>query len=1284
MEAIRTSTPAPPRLGQDLLHPLYVMRVAGSPVALLDGVRGAGTAEDCARAIDLRLRLQAAAESICRHLEPAVPRLQDRALSRAVLAAKRGMFRLKPCAPTLLASLSEVLDAGALDALQRFNAELLELHRLESGLVASYERELRESAGALPAAWRDGALRNALAYVNPELHAKLERQFGHGAAPELSAKELRKLEDTLLQYVARSASKTSPLTQFTPVELRAWDSAGTTHPELEYWQRVAATRLHFKPALLQHLLAPVLGDFGRLHAVLPLRLNGSFELRGERARFRTTAPGNVGNGRTYGTGEAAAELAYNGVLRCLRQVYADHGDRPLLAAELAAGMCALAPKLDAGSVIGFLQKVHGLGLLQFDLGGGEQCDALDWALSLAQRLAPALGTPLVAALQGLRDCLQRFVDDDPAARAAVVIEVRERVEALRELTGAERLPALFKPQFFENAYLPESVRPLAPAALAEDAGSLDLLLALSPLVDYNQVVRCQLADFFVARFGVDGICEDVPALLEAFDAVFRPGGMAAPDATGAAAVESAISRDYTSARDAFDSLMERALGQSGEVVLEPEQLRAVVDLLPPALRRRGCSHSLLLQPLPRRADAPRWVVNQVFSGRGSLQSRFLEAATPEQLADVVDYLRAGSRFARFAEVPGVFGFAANRHPPTTEHELGLPPFPASHPEAAVLPLAGLRLRYEADSHSLYFLDAADRRWDVWYQGFLIPALLPRLQRVLAMAFSEGLNQHTMGTMMRRGLIRPQSVVRFPRLRLGSLVLARQMWLLPPAHLPDPELGPAEFFLAVQRWRHEQQLPAEIYLRLSPVATPDGEGVDLAAIDWSNFDFKDLKPVYVDLGSPRLVRLMQRVLKRNRFPATVTEALPRPQDACVRVAGAPHAAELHFELTRPAGAQIADARRWQVLRVAWFEDDRRALVAGPMRQLSEQLRAKGLDRQMLQVHWKYGPHVDLLVECSASQLHGEVLPLARSILLPWLQAHPSATVLDRAAYLQLSRKAGMSELEPGPYLPLLVNNTLGLAVYQPSRALRLPAFVRARENFLSATLPLTFELLEARNRDADACLLALAAMMGLLGETYGAGGLALGYVSFRSHAEYFFAAHDAKGALRQRFDALDARLGAQIDACLRAVLAADWQALPLDPAVRALMPRWAAACAESGRELQAIVDANHEALLGDATFDRLVEEIAPNADPEYAERMRSREMSAMGRRFYEEAEGRRVQESPEFMAYRANVNLFYLLLPMLGLSPMQKFCLCHLVALSVERVLGVSWRRIMGLPELEVG
>jgi hypothetical protein len=346
-----------------------------------------------------------------------------------------------------------------------------------------------------------------------------------------------------------------------------------------------------------------------------------------------------------------------------------------------------------------------------------------------------------------------------------------------------------------------------------------------------------------------------------------------------------------------------------------------------------------------------------------------------------------------------------------------------------------------------------------------------------------------------------------------------------------------------------------------------------------------------------------------------------------------------------------------------------------------VRGLGVRDVMVQVHWKRGPHVDLLVRCDARRLHEEVLPAVRPRIVGWLQEHPSTTPIDANAYESLSKQIGLVELEPGPYIPLLKNNTITLVPYEPSRALRLPELVQAKERFLSATLDLTLQILDERSRDGDACLAALGAMMAALGETYEVDGLARGYVSFRSHAEYFFAASDAQAALRPRFDALDAKLGPCVDACVRGVLADAIDTLPLSATYRAAVVRWREVIGETATEVRGVVRANHARLLADTTFDELVEAVRPNATVEYRERMARRETSVIGRRFLEEDEGRRVMASAEFMSYRTCVNFFYLLLPILGISPIQKFCLCHIVANSVERVLGVSWQRIMGMGEV---
>ena len=48
-------------------------------------------------------------------------------------------------------------------------------------------------------------------------------------------------------------------------------------------------------------------------------------------------------------------------------------------------------------------------------------------------------------------------------------------------------------------------------------------------------------------------------------------------------------------------------------------------------------------------------------------------------------------------------------------------------------------------------------------------------------------------------------------------------------------------------------------------------------------------------------------------------------------------------------------------------------------------------------------------------------------------------------------------------------------------------------------------------------------------------------------------------------------------------------------------------------------------------------------------------------------------SPFFAAYRLLTNLFYQQLPLLTVSPMQRYYMCFALAETVDEVLGSSWR-----------
>jgi hypothetical protein len=808
----------------------------------------------------------------------------------------------------------------------------------------------------------------------------------------------------------------------------------------------------------------------------------------------------------------------------------------------------------------------------------------------------------------------------------------------------------------------------------------------------------------LAEFGANGVCEDVEAFLAKFDDIYGPGRFDVQPRDKRRAPQSDVSRGLVVAANRFHDFLEPFLRGSGDVCIDASALREVLDVVPTKIRNRSLSQSYLLQ-FARNGDQRLAVVNQIFGGRSALMSRFLEVLDEPAINDIRHYVRNGSDTGYAVELPGVFGFNANLHPMLTDTELSVPPFPEGRAGAKRVVLSATRMVYDENTHSVC-LEADDgRRFETFYQGFLIPSLLPSTHRLLALCFGDGPGQFAIATMLLRDIVGPDKLAQLPRLRLGSLVLTRRMWIVPFDQVPDIELPPVDFFVAVQAWRVTHGFPNEAFIRVIPIPDTQVSQANAGVVDWHKFDFKNIKPFYVRLDSPRFVRLMQRTLKRSSYSVSLTEVLPALDDQHVKVAGEPHAAELQIEMTRPVrtvsptaesdGAAMAapvaqDATssaamsasapsafdNWRTVRIAYFENDRTSLLLGPVREAVKAVRRRfGPMAMMLQTQWKFGPHLELSFDGGGRA--DEVFGLVAAIMEPWLVSNPSREALDPDAYLALSAKLGMSELEPGPYAPLLDDNSLTLVQYRPARALPITELVESKHLFMSDALELTLDLLALKQNDSEAFSLTLIAMMAISGATYARDGLSRGFMSFRSHAEYFFAAYDVQDKLRKQFDALDEAKAAQLDQILQALDDPEHGRFLLPEAHVNLLVRWEAIVRRTAERNTRIVRENHDLVLADGTFDTLVQDLTASAPNDFQDRARAKPTSELGKAFDEET-GHRIQSSPEFMAYRTTVNFFYLLLPTLGVSPLQKFCFCHLLANGAERHFKVNWREIVGL------
>jgi len=322
-------------------------------------------------------------------------------------------------------------------------------------------------------------------------------------------------------------------------------------------------------------------------------------------------------------------------------------------------------------------------------------------------------------------------------------------------------------------------------------------------------------------------------------------------------------------------------------------------------------------------------------------------------------------------------------------------------------------------------------------------------------------------------------------------------------------------------------------------------------------------------------------------------------------------------------------------------------------------------------WLRGPHVEVIAYAGVGR-EPRWLEIAREI-----DAGPLApeTALTDEAYLAQAREFGRLEAVPPPYLPMAEHGSVGflapIAAGPRQEALRGLRAWDIVQHALTVPLLDTIDELAVHPRRGS---VRLAEAFVALADSYSLG-LAHGTFSFRSHAEAFLAwARPAKD-VRPVFAA---RLAKEKDV-LRPVVE---QRLAGD--VSAPAAAWRTAFAYSSGTLDNTVT---EGRLTLEMLDALTDSLDRGAmGPPTAEGIvpTGKQPDTGFHRTLEQA-GVLDGASQWFAAYRVLINLFYQQLPLLTVSPLQRYYTCYAIAELVDEVLGESWqdrltRTLVRVPE----
>lgn len=867
--------------------------MAGVSVDLLSHTE-AGTLKEFLANKDLLLEsIAIKRDEVCSLLERRIHGNDDKEQVRLLLKIKRAFYNKKLIDSIIIDTISEGLSSTECEVVRNYNDLLADNLKLNEQLKEEYVNDIEISRRSLHKLWSEPFLQDALAYSNPKLFRDIDQQI-HEA--KYSGKKRQLIEDTLLQYFLRSATKTSPLSSFTLVSVAEWAQGNNSAISLTLSDQVKNI-LEVKSALLREAIDRSLVDLSGVRERVPLNLNPTIKFQDNHLVFNNKVKKTASNNRVWGNMESGFTVKINSMLKCVFHVFQNEKSA-MVFDQLLTKILQLSSSLVAEDVAKYIEYLYDVGIIQPEINLLEQENIFTSVKKVAGYFDKDKRSNILALTAKIEANLIGYATSHARERAQLTEIIAEDVRALPSMMIGGEGMEIFGPEFYENSYIFHKEQSLESGVFEQFQQDFAILLNLAPLTDFAHNGQSQFADYFVSRYGAEGECLTPTDFLAEVDMAYNPAVQASEENKPRPAEVSSISQKHLEALDAFDNYIfecfENSHGQ--DIELSAERLKSIIQNTPQEINNRCVSNSYLGH-LVELDGSNRFVLNQVLGGRSFLFSRFLEMQTDEDIAKIRQYLKSSTNSARQLELAGVFGFDANRHPQMLDEELSVPGFFPNWQNSTKININELSLKYDANTHKIKFYDGESKLVDIWYQGFLTPVLLPQSQRVISVNNGDGVSAFISSTLiMKNKSIVPGKVHVFPRVSLGRIILFRRTAIFFREHMPDPELDSLEFFKGIQLWRKENNLPNEIFVRLSLLSMEFIQGHE-KGIDWEKFLYKDSKPFYVKLDNPRMVRLFSRALRRNTFPATITEVLPSMSDQHVSINGRPHVSELLFEVTK---------------------------------------------------------------------------------------------------------------------------------------------------------------------------------------------------------------------------------------------------------------------------------------------------------------------------------------------------------------------------------------------------
>lgn len=350
-------------------------------------------------------------------------------------------------------------------------------------------------------------------------------------------------------------------------------------------------------------------------------------------------------------------------------------------------------------------------------------------------------------------------------------------------------------------------------------------------------------------------------------------------------------------------------------------------------------------------------------------------------------------------------------------------------------------------------------------------------------------------------------------------------------------------------------------------------------------------------------------------------------------------------------------RFQVVRVESDSSEHQGLLIDAVEPLVIKLRhSHAANDVMAWRHWLRGPHLSLAFLIDDAAQARDAVACALASLRTWRAAHPARS-LDEAGHLASSAALARTEGDPRNIAPIFPRDAVTLVPYDRPHPAGIAALAEARDRFQARILDCAFDLAAVRTRDRTEFMLTLACMIASVGSVRQDDSFDFWPTSVTAHAHGWFRATHPKAnvAVERIAGSMCGPLGEVLDRfALMGRKYGDGERSPL-------LDAWMSAIADLERDLRGVVGVHRDSLRA-ATQASLVDASGSNGHDDYT-------LTHPSRRPWRDA----AIGSSLHLRFRLLINLIYGVMPLFGVGPAERACLCHALHMTCVDRFPEFWR-----------